>query len=64
MYLQMPPALVDELVAAWRTGAKPMFSDPIHVSWRGALQSFLARSPQTKAIAKWEHSWYSDRSAS
>ncbi|MFN8468220.1 MAG: pentapeptide repeat-containing protein [Caldilineaceae bacterium] len=33
---QIPPALVDELLAAWRAGAKPMFSDPVHVSWRGA----------------------------
>lgn len=31
----VPPALVDELVAAWRAGAKPMFSDPVHVAWRG-----------------------------
>lgn len=33
---RVPPALVDELVAAWRAGAKPMFSDPVHAAWRGA----------------------------
>jgi hypothetical protein len=33
---QLTPALVDELVTAWRRGARPMFGDPAHVSWRGA----------------------------
>jgi uncharacterized protein YjbI with pentapeptide repeats len=33
---QLTPALVDELVTAWRRGARPMFGDPARVSWRGA----------------------------
>jgi uncharacterized protein YjbI with pentapeptide repeats len=34
--LQLTPGAVDELVAAWRMGARPMFGDPARVSWRGA----------------------------
>ncbi len=32
---QLTPAAVDELTAAWRKGARPMFGDPARVSWRG-----------------------------